>query len=267
MIGGAQTISSHIGAGLNAAVKEVEVLSSTLELAVGHKGISEDLEVPMEPLLFVTGCHMMRIRVNSLIPSSTSTLTHGSDARISFLDFFDRYQHRVPTNQGGYATGRWDVLLVQERSVLCSIRNRDRDFIPFRENHNWRRHRGSMILIRRADVFQITVIFKCGGSLSTVTQSLTHGLHLRLQDFDSLPQLFLLTIGLVDLHPMAVQTLLEPVHFLVDVFVPFHGTIDDGLHSTVHGLLDLGDSGLLLPPRLLHFTQFVKLGFQSICLD
>jgi hypothetical protein len=47
MIGGARTISSHIGAGLDAAVKEVEVPSSTPELAVRHKGIPEDLEVPM----------------------------------------------------------------------------------------------------------------------------------------------------------------------------------------------------------------------------
>jgi hypothetical protein len=68
IIWGTQTISSHIGAGLDMAVKEVEVPSLTLELAVGHKGISKDLEVPMEPLLFVTGCHTMRIRVNLIYP-------------------------------------------------------------------------------------------------------------------------------------------------------------------------------------------------------
>jgi hypothetical protein len=113
MIGGAQKISSHIGAGIDAAVKEVEVPLLTTELAVGHKGISQDLEVPMEPLLFVTGCHTMRIWVNSSIPPSTSTLTHGSDARIPFLDFFDWHQHRVTMNQGGYATGERKVLQIR----------------------------------------------------------------------------------------------------------------------------------------------------------
>jgi hypothetical protein len=69
MIGGARTISSPIGAGLCVDIKVVEVLSSTPELAVDHEGISKDLEVPMELLLCVTGCHTMRIRVNTLIPS------------------------------------------------------------------------------------------------------------------------------------------------------------------------------------------------------
>jgi hypothetical protein len=191
-------------------------------------------------------------------------LTHCGDTRIPLLDFFNRHQHRVPTNQGGDATARWEVLLVHVRSALCSIRNRDGNFILFRENHDRRRHWGSMVLVWRAGVFQTIVVLECGGSLSTVTQSLTHGFHLRLQVFDPFLQLLLPTIGLVDLHPMTVQTLLEPVHPFVDIFVPFHGTIDDGLHSAIHGLLNLRDSSLFLPPLLLHSVQFVKLSFQSV---
>jgi hypothetical protein len=150
MIWGARTISSHIGAGLDAAVKEVEVSLPTPELSISHEGISEDLEVPMEPLLFVTGCHAMRIRVNSSIPSSTGTLTHCGDMRVPLLDFFYRHQHRVPTNQGGDATAQWDVLRVRiVGSALCAIQNRNGEgiFILLRGSCDQRRDWGSMILV------------------------------------------------------------------------------------------------------------------------
>jgi hypothetical protein len=153
MIRGAQTISSHIGAGLDATVKEVEIPSSTPELAISHKGISEVLEVPMELLLFVTICHTMRIRVNSSIPPSTSTLTHGSDARIPFLDFFDRHQHRVTTNQGGYATGKKTALRVRiVRSALRAIQNGNGEgiFILLRGNRDKRGDWGSKLNGRKA---------------------------------------------------------------------------------------------------------------------
>jgi hypothetical protein len=118
-------------------------------------------------------------------------------------------------NQSGYTTGRRNVLLIQiVGSTLCMIQNGNGDgnFVLLGESRDKRGNRGSMILVRGVGVFQPIIFFEYRGSLSTVTQLLTHGLYLRFQDFDSIPQLLLSTIGLVDFHLMIVQTLLGLVH-------------------------------------------------------
>jgi hypothetical protein len=107
-----------------------------------------------------------------------------------------------------------------------------------------------MIFARGVSVFQATIFLEHRGFLSTVAQFVAHGFHLSFQYLHSFPQLFLSTIRLVDFHSVSVETLLELVHSTIDIFVPFHTTIDQGLHSMSHVFFDLGNSCLLLPPLL-----------------
>jgi hypothetical protein len=96
----------------------------------------------------------------------------------------------------------------------------------------------------------MTIFLEHRGFLSAVAQLVAHGFHLSLQYFHPFPQLLLSTIRLVDFHSVSVETLLELVHSMVDVLVPFHATVDQGFHSASHVFFDFGNSSLLLPPLL-----------------
>jgi hypothetical protein len=202
-------ISSHTGVGLDADVKEVEVSSSAPEFTGSHPRVSEDLEVMMELLLLVPGCHTMGIRINSSVSSTTSSLTHGSNARISLLDFIDWHQRRIPTNQGGNTAEGWDILLVgMVGSTFCSIQDRNRNFVLFRKHGDGRSARWSVIGTGRIGVLETTILLERGRTISTVTQIFTHGLYLRLQHFNPLLQFLLSMIGLINLDPMTIDLLL-----------------------------------------------------------
>jgi hypothetical protein len=188
----------------------------------------------------------MGIRVNLSIATATGALTYSGDARIHLFDFFNGHE---PSNHQG--VGRRNVLLIRSvGNALCSIGNGKWCFVLFRRNGDGRSVRRSVILARGVGVLQIAIFLERRGFLSAVTQLVAHGFHLSLQYFHPFSQLLLSTIRFVDFHSVSVETLLEFVHSTVDVLIPFHATVDQGLHSTSHVFFDLGNSSLFLPPLL-----------------
>jgi hypothetical protein len=93
-------------------------------------------------------------------------------------------------------------------SALCLIWNGDGNFVLLRKSSDERSSGRSMIGTGGVGVFQTTILLKHGRAFSTVTQLLTHGFYLCFQDFDPLLQLLLLTIGLINIHPMTIDPLL-----------------------------------------------------------
>jgi hypothetical protein len=205
----------------------------------------------------------MRIRINLSIVTTTSALTHSGDPWIPLLDFFNGHE---PSNHQGI--GRRNFFLIGSVGyAFCSIRNGKWCFILFRRSGDGRSVRGSVIFAGGVGVFQATILVEHRGFLSTVTQFLTHGLHLSFQYLYPFPQLLLSMVGFIELNSMTVETLLELVHSMVDILVPFHATVDQSLHSTSHVFFDGGNPCLLLPPLLGHSAHLMELPLQSIGLN
>jgi hypothetical protein len=112
-------------------------------------------------------CHdnKVGIRVNFLISSTASVLTHRGNLRIPFLVFIDGYK-----SSHHQSIGRRNVLLIRTvGNAFGTIRNGDGSLVLLRRSGDGRCVRGSVILARGVGVLQTAAFFECRGALPTMT--------------------------------------------------------------------------------------------------